>query len=651
MVQAVGAAAAPAAPAWAEVTPGHGPDLAGAVERALGLMYQGVHEFETNSAKGIPPDAADAMEVIHATASNLGELNNVVRKFRRQETQEQEAAKKAVDKELEAAKQENQRLRSRTAELESTGKQLDAKANTLGKRAERCEASAKKRGCMGEADFEQVESLQRLVDELRTRLHDVTQQLGAAQGHANGLASGLKETESKCQDDSAKLNQQIAELKLENSKLRDTVAVLNNGEAEKRAELFKTARDEAANAYTVWKGKLEGEAKLLAAQAQKSRAVAQHLAEQTVGAQRDEAKLKSIVTSLQQQNADLKSDKEHLMDTLQSLLRQSTKYQQDLLSCEQGAREPDGRPAPGRSASAAGASAAPAEPRDAAAGAPEDGPGDGGPGGAQEDPIAAMGETTSIDSYIVSSAAEDKVAAVAGRPTPQMPNVVAAQRGLRGSSAAAGTPAVGATQPSAVPAGGPPKLHEAPVRLAGPASEPAEEGDGPEEEEQAAGRRLPQIPLAPPEVAPEAAAPTVRLASPTASRAGAAAPPARVAAKPERPAAQPKGGARPTLASWPPPALAAVAAGNFAAGGAADAAAVPKDGGAAEAAAVAKDGVASPQLPDRSLADWLGVVPPPQELDRAGGGAAAEGSGDAASKLMLGAEKELSDADDGGADG
>lgn len=625
--------ALPPPAAGASVAAGPQPlDLADAVQRALELMYRGVREFEDTAAqkgsKQAPASGADAMEVLRATSANLGDLLDVVKQFREQQKHEVERVEGAAGQRLAVVQAENVRLKAREVELEATGKDLEARAQTLVSIAEQCQAqqrlAKKAESTVGKAtDLQQVLSLQGLVDQLRGRLKQMEERVDTVQGQNGGLEEQHKTEMSRCGNETAKFHQEVVQLQAERRTLQAKLdkalwgrRMFPEQRAEQRAQLFTEAQEAATRKWYKKNHNLLDEIPDLKRKAAKSKAVEVHLAQQAVAAQREEATLKTIVKNLQQQNADLKEDKGHLMDTLQSMLRQSAMYQQDLLACEQ--RGPDAAPAVAMAAAKGGAG--------------EDHATDGAadPGAGAEDPIATMGETTSIDKYIVSTVDDATSGGTAGAARAPSPRAVgaAAPRGLRGPRPTMGTTA--ATAVTALP-----RLPQAPpeaVLPPGPVAQRRLQAAVAE-----AAPALGEDVRAEAEILADNDAAEVRLAveqPPSDIDVGVATP----APKPPLPQAA----AAVAMPKPKPPLRAATVVASAARPGAMARAAANKTA----AAAASPSGSAAAPL-HSSLTAWLGVPPAPTASPHTADPAADEISGDAVSKLMMGAEQELSATDDG----
>merc|ERR1719171_2848403 len=112
----------------------------------------------------------------------------------------------------------------------------------------------------GGADWQQVMSLQRLVDELRQRLRVMEGQASEVRGHDSNVQAQAARAATACEAKGAKLRQDVAQLQMENQKLKDTLDILSGNVREQRQKELAQARGEAKQEFDMWRGKLQQQA-------------------------------------------------------------------------------------------------------------------------------------------------------------------------------------------------------------------------------------------------------------------------------------------------------------------------------------------------------------------------------------------------------
>lgn len=463
------AQSAPAAPAASAPR-----DLGAALDHALLLMYEGAHEFVAGSEQRLlrgaaaPPNTPSALDVVSTMSKNVYELREVVAKLQSEhaeETRELRSIAAKAQAELEASQRA-------TAKAEARNAQLEASMQALALRTQQCEATvvkAKQVIKIADAngtDWQQIIALQSLNDKLRQRIREVQEEAG----NVNATDAAIRAKESSCDK---KISEQMQKIGALQSNMKSLALHLSDSKrtvVEQEKEASRAARRETTEEFGIYREKLEQEAKSLQMNSRESKAVAEHLAEQMVGLQHDYATLKKVVVELHGENKDLKDDKAQLMDSLQSMLRQSTKNQQDLLLCQQraqpGAAVTQGPavesagggvvaaglvPTAAQQAAAEGTLTAMTRPQspDSAASvlaAPEM--------SARPDDVASMGETTTIDSYIVGTleGKDAKDPAAHGRGSEHAPRGQVAAAAQAVAPVTSAVPAPAATAPAGVEA-------------------------------------------------------------------------------------------------------------------------------------------------------------------------------------------------------
>lgn len=269
--------------------------------------------------------------------------------------------------------------------------------------AEAAEGAAKRELDRIREDGERIAQLKAQNNDLAKERDDLRDRLGAMQG---GGASSSAEVPSSAR--SQALEREVDELKaritsLEGDKtaLVGTVrSMMNTNQTKKMAtEIQDMSHAEASESQRLkteevsWQKKLSDASDKL----DDEKEVVKTLQEQGLAAQQEAEKCKASYVSLQKENTVLKTDKEHLLETLRGTLRSNTKYQQELAEDElRNSQHPAQTP------QAAAPPPSPPQPQPEALRLEVN------------DPLQVMGETPAMDRYIhtTKTGAEAIVAAV-----------------------------------------------------------------------------------------------------------------------------------------------------------------------------------------------------------------------------------------------